>query len=923
MCTKRLGLALLVILGFVGSQASGAFFAAYWDENYATHWSDLSITIEIRDYFEAAGYEILDADQLKDWMDDRIADQASSVVIICPDVAPETVIETNTADCTLRQYLDAGGKVVFHGDIPFYNQGNPGGGETNWGGGGSQGILGFNAAGATWDTGNTVTLTTEGQEWGLTETWGSLRPANPADVDIILATDDAGNAAAWVKHYVEDDTSHGFVRLFDRNDSPGDQPNLEDMQRVAEYGMGPDPLARGPKPRNGSMISQTTALLEWLAGDYASVHNLYFGESFEAVDAATPDDADLFVGTLSSTLLPIGAGGDLYPDGLVPGQTYYWRVDEVNDLNAESPWKGDVWSFTVQPLVAFNPTPADGTPFVLPDVNLTWEGGMGALFHTVFFGETFEEVDAMAGGWMTADPTIDPGRDQLHGPLQTDSTYYWRVDEFSMTGMTYKGEVWSFSTVPEIAVEDPTLVGWWTFDEGVGISAVDWSGNGNHGVMVGDIERTDGYHGDALAFDGSSYVNCGTGATLNIRDEITIACWIKIASFTRTWEAILAKGDDSYRLSRGPGDGDSIHFGCNGPTGGNLNGATVVTDNKWHHVALVYDGTNKINYIDGVEDARLASTGQINESSYELYIGANSQQAGRFLEGLVDDVRIYNRALSEEDLQAVMRGDPLLAGDPEPGRGAVVNTREATSLRWSAGDTAASHDVYFGTDRAAVEGDTSSPAFQGNQTGTTFSLAGLVEFGGGDYFWRIDEVESDGTVQAGYVWTFTIPDFLIVEDFESYTDDEGERIYETWIDGWTNGTGSVVGNLEAPFAEQTIVRSGGQSMPLTYDNSAAPGISEGDRTFSPAQDWTADGVTTLVVHFRGATGNTGQLYATINGTKIPYPGAADDIASIRWIPWEIDLAAAGVNAANVTTLTIGVEGGSGILYVDDIRLTKP
>jgi len=98
MCTRKLCLALMVVLGYVGSQASGAFLAAYWDENYATHWSDLDITIEIRDYFEAAGYEILDADQLKEWMDDRIADQAASVVIFCPDLAPETVVETNTAE---------------------------------------------------------------------------------------------------------------------------------------------------------------------------------------------------------------------------------------------------------------------------------------------------------------------------------------------------------------------------------------------------------------------------------------------------------------------------------------------------------------------------------------------------------------------------------------------------------------------------------------------------------------------------------------------------------------------------------------------------------------------------------------------------------------------------------------------------------
>ena len=159
---------------------------------------------------------------------------------------------------------------------------------------------------------------------------------------------------------------------------------------------------------------------------------------------------------------------------------------------------------------------------------------------------------------------------------------------------------------------------------------------------------------------------------------------------------------------------------------------------------------------------------------------------------------------------------------------------------------------------------------------------------------------------------------------ESYTDVEGERIYETWEDGWTNGTGSQVGHLEAPFAEQTIVHSGGQSMPLTYDNSAAPGISEADLTLSPAQDWTAEGVTTLVVHFRGTAGNAGQLYVKVNGTKIPYDGDPAAIASTRWTPWPIDLAAAGVNAASVTSLTIGVEGGqTGSLYIDDIWLTKP
>ena len=62
----------------------------------------------------------------------------------------------------------------------------------------------------------------------------------------------------------------------------------------------------------------------------------------------------------------------------------------------------------------------------------------------------------------------------------------------------------------------------------------------------------------------------------------------------------------------------------------------------------------------------------------------------------------------------------------------------------------------------------------------------------------------------------------------------------------------------------------------------------------------------------------------INGTKVPYAGDATDIASIDWITWEIDLASVGVNAASVTTMTIGIEGGeSGVLYIDEIWLTKP
>ena len=199
----------------------------------------------------------------------------------------------------------------------------------------------------------------------------------------------------------------------------------------------------------------------------------------------------------------------------------------------------------------------------------------------------------------------------------------------------------------------PGPVAHWTFDDGAGTVAIDSSGNGNDGILVGDPQWVAGKIGGALEFDGiDDYVDCGNPAVLDITGDITLMCWIKVAAFSKTWETILSKGDDSYRMSRGPGDGDSIHFGANG-TGDNLDANTIVTTDTWRHVALVYNGTDKIIYIDGAEDARLASSGNINSSGFDFYIGQNSQQADRYLTGLVDDVRIYNQALSATDISRI------------------------------------------------------------------------------------------------------------------------------------------------------------------------------------------------------------------------------------------------------------------------------
>ncbi len=343
MCKKLVCCGILLLLGSAALQAASSPYnrVAYWDENYPTHWIALADTTTIRDALEAAGYTIVNADELKTWMDARIADRRLSVVVFCMDVGPETVLETNTADCTLRKYLDAGGKVVFYGDIPFYNQGNPGGGETNWGTGGSQGILGFNAAGGTWDVGGMVTITDEGAKWGLTEAWASVRPAaaSPIDNFTILASDANGNAPAWVAHYVDGDTFRGFVRLWDR----GNVYSVDDLMRVAEYAEALG-TAIGPEPEGGATDVPRDVVLSWTAGDSAVTHDVYFGTSFDDVNAASRANP-------LGVLLSQGQTGTTFdPPGILDfNTTYYWRIDEVNGAPDYTIFKGDVWTFTAEP----------------------------------------------------------------------------------------------------------------------------------------------------------------------------------------------------------------------------------------------------------------------------------------------------------------------------------------------------------------------------------------------------------------------------------------------------------------------------------------------------------------------------------------------------------------------------------------------
>ena len=206
-------------------------------------------------------------------------------------------------------------------------------------------------------------------------------------------------------------------------------------------------FATRPNPADGSLHEQTWVTLGWSPGLSAVSHNVYLGDNFDDVNDDDGTGAT-FRGNQALTTFIAGFAEYAYPDGLVPGMTYYWRIDEVNDADPNSPWKGDVWSFSIPPKTAYNPDPADGAGFVAPNAILAWTGGYDAKLHTIYLGDNYDDVNNATEGTPSGTASYDPGT------LDIEKVLYWRVDEFDGIE-TYKGDIWAFTTPGAVGNPQP------------------------------------------------------------------------------------------------------------------------------------------------------------------------------------------------------------------------------------------------------------------------------------------------------------------------------------------------------------------------------------------------------------------------------------------------------------------------------------
>jgi len=234
-------------------------------------------------------------------------------------------------------------------------------------------------------------------------------------------------------------------------------------------------------------------------------------------------------------------------------------------------------------------------------------------------------------------------------------------------------------------------------------------------------------------------------------------------------------------------------------------------------------------------------------------------------------ILVDTTTMPDRTIVTALPSRPPEASWPNPIDGAT-EIRIDPVLRWEPGKYANSHELYFGTDSEAVKDATiASPEYKGSNTlGDENYDPGKLAWEA-TYYWRVDEVNSvnPDSPWVGSVWSFTTGDFLTIDDFEEYTDDDtvGEALWQHWIDGFgVPGNGAQVGYLLPPYAERTIVHGGLQSLPLFYDNTAGVTNSEATLTLTSVRDWTEEGVVDLSLWFRGLPASTSSFMEGPVGT---------------------------------------------------------
>jgi parallel beta-helix repeat protein len=350
---------------------------------------------------------------------------------------------------------------------------------------------------------------------------------------------------------------------------------------------------------------------------------------------------------------------DSVTDSTVQNPTYEYAEEGVytvslsvteNDGDSDSMTKVDYITVTKAneaPFTPTNPSPFDGATDVPVDADLSWNGGDPDAGDTetydVYFGTSTSPL-------LVAENHTGTTYDQ--GMLDYSTEYYWQIVAKDNHGAFNESAVWSFVTASgsDLAAE-------WHLDDGNGTTAVDTSGNGNDGTLVNNPAWVDGKIGKALRFDGTNdYVHCGQDSSLKITDAITVEAWVNWTGAGNPYFVTKSggPGQRSYDLS-GNEDG-TVEFRVGGADCNTMksSGTITIPAGEWVHLAGTYEPSSYVRlFVDGAlaKENIVSIPASQGDNGLPWYIGAREGNQG-WLKGTIDEVKIYNRALSADEIRA-------------------------------------------------------------------------------------------------------------------------------------------------------------------------------------------------------------------------------------------------------------------------------
>jgi GH18 family chitinase len=484
-------------------------------------------------------------------------------------------------------------------------------------------------------------------------------------------------------------------------------------------------------PSNGAVGVSTNPTLSWNASAGATSYQLQVSTSSSFTTTVVNQSG------ITATSYAVS--------GLSYSTTYYWRVNATNAGGTSS--YSITWNFTTaapppSPSAPTLSSPSNGATGVSLSPTLSWNASSGATSYQlqVSTSSGFTTTVVNQSGITTTSYTASG--------LSGSTTYYWRVNATNGGGTSAYSTAWSFTT----AAAPSGLVAAYSFNEGSGNAVTDYSGNGFTGTISGATWTTSGKFGNGLVFNGTNAkVTVSNATLLQLTTGMTLEAWVYPTTVGGGWRDVIMKGADDYYLVTNPSGAPATGSDALGST---LSGPSALTANTWTHLAATYDGTTLRLYMNGTQVVSRSQTGSMQTSTNPLQVGGDNA-FGQYFAGRIDEVRIYNRALTQAEIQSDM--NTLIGGTTSPPSAPTLSSPSNTAtgvsttptLSWNASSGATSYQLQVST-------SSSFSTTVVNQSGiTSTSYTPSVLTGNTTYYWRVSATNAGGTSAYSTAWSFT------------------------------------------------------------------------------------------------------------------------------------------------------------------------